>query len=163
MNAHDDSMPPYRNKCKFIITDEEDALKNMAYALIKEHDIPPIIGDDDDYDVLVANNIEEHRTHPYTPQENGKIERWWETIERAKQADKKLEGDYLDWIVSQYNTRWEHNYHKKYLKKNWTPQEEWDNEEKYQGQEDAIFIYDEVKEKKEEIKNMKKSMIRKKF
>ena len=34
--------------------------------------------------VLKDYGIEQYRTHPYSPQENGKIERFWLTIERAK-------------------------------------------------------------------------------
>lgn len=103
------------------------------------------------HDVLMTFNIEEHRTHPYTPQENGKIERWWETIEKAK--TKKLEGPYLDWIVQQYNTRWEHNAHKKFMGMLWTPQEAWDNQEKFAGQPDAEFIY-EPRIPKKPLKNI---------
>ena len=45
--------------------------------------------------------IELHRTHPYTPQKNGKIERWWETLERSKKLP--LREPYLSYLAQQYN------------------------------------------------------------
>lgn len=53
---------------------------------------------------LTENGIEFHLTHPYTPQENGKIERFWKTIEKAK--TQPLKEPYLTWLINQYNTIW---------------------------------------------------------
>ena len=35
-------------------------------------------------DLLQRRNVEIRKTLPYTPQQNGKIERWWDTIEKKK-------------------------------------------------------------------------------
>ena len=39
-------------------------------------------------------------------QENGKIERWWKTIEHS--ATSPLVEPYLSYIINEYNTKWEH-------------------------------------------------------
>ena len=54
-------------------------------------------------DTLKKNGIKDWRTEPYTPQQNGKMERWWETFEKAKgTAD-------LQTVVNEYNYAWRHN------------------------------------------------------
>ena len=83
--------------------------------------------------------IELHRTHPYTPQENGKIERWWETLERSKKLP--LREPYLSYLVQQYNDTWEHRSVSKLLNQKVTPSEAWNQMEKYNGQLDANFEY----------------------
>ncbi|KAH0785296.1 Integrase core domain containing protein [Histomonas meleagridis] len=58
-------------------------------------------------ELLHMNNVEIKKTLPYTPQQNGKIERWWDIIERKK--TQPLRGEYIDWLVDQYNSKWEHS------------------------------------------------------
>lgn len=91
------------------------------------------------YNKLKEHNIELHRTHPYTPQENGKIERWWETLEKAKV--QPLREPYLSWLVQQYNHVWVHRGVSELLNKKSTPCEAWDMMIKYQNQPDANFEY----------------------
>ena len=90
-------------------------------------------------DLLRNLNVELKKTLPYTPQQNGKIERWWETIERKK--TQPLRGEYLDWIVQQYNTMWEHSSLRLLTNKGTTPQEAFQSMPRYAGQQDADFIY----------------------
>lgn len=55
-------------------------------------------------DVLKAHKIKCNKTFPYTPEMNGKIERWWKTLEMAKTYDCTLED-----VVLEYNTVWKHS------------------------------------------------------
>lgn len=48
---------------------------------------------------LKNRKIKCHAVKPYTPEENGKIERFWQTIERSKPKDKRLRGEYLDLLI----------------------------------------------------------------
>ena len=90
-------------------------------------------------ELLVIKEVELHRTHPYTPEENGKLERWWETIERSK--TRPLRGEYLDWMVNQYNTMWEQSSLKELTGTGTTPAEAFASMPRYSGQPDAGFIY----------------------
>ena len=58
--------------------------------------------------VLSANGIEEFRTHLYTPQQNGKIERFWSTIERARGAGFKWSLEKIHETINEYNSYWNH-------------------------------------------------------
>jgi putative transposase len=55
--------------------------------------------------VLDEFQIEITLTDPYTPQQNGKIERWWYTLERGI-----INPDDLQEFVDLYNTRWSHSW-----------------------------------------------------
>ena len=46
------------------------------------------------------------RTHPYTLQENGKVEIWWQTLERSK--TQPLCEPYLSQLINEYNHKWVH-------------------------------------------------------
>jgi transposase InsO family protein len=46
------------------------------------------------------------RTTPYTPQQNGKIERFWRTFDNARNCP--CSEDIIAYIISQYNHIWEH-------------------------------------------------------
>lgn len=92
-------------------------------------------------------SINDHRIHAYTPEENGKIERFWETLERS--ATHPLRGEYLDWIIDQYNRCWAHKGLKELTGEKITPNEAWEVMEHYTGQEDADFIYTEEEEDQE--------------
>ena len=52
--------------------------------------------------VLKNYNIKDWRTQPYTPQQNGKIERWWQTYETSKGKED------LQTVVNEYNIAWRH-------------------------------------------------------
>lgn len=91
--------------------------------------------------ILNNNNIEYHRTHPYTPEENGKIERFWKTIEIAKKFP--LRNPYLHWLIDQYNNNWSNESLEKLTNKSiCTPEDAWNLMIKFDGQEDADFIYE---------------------
>ena len=53
-------------------------------------------------DVLAKHGIKDWRTQPYTPQQNGKMERWWATFESGKG------NSHLQDVVNEYNYAWRH-------------------------------------------------------
>ena len=91
--------------------------------------------------VLNENGIECFRTHPYTPEENGKIERFWDTLEKARASGRILDAPYIEAIITEYNDVWEHSSLKKQLNKPSTPSNAWRTLEHYDGQNDAEIVY----------------------
>lgn len=91
-------------------------------------------------DKLKEYGVESHTTSPYTPEENGKVERFWRTIEQSKPRDKRFRGQYLDMIISEYNTNWYHYGLKEITGQNMTPEHAWMTMEHYNGQPDACYI-----------------------
>ena len=89
--------------------------------------------------VLNANGIEEFRSHLYTPQQNGKIERFWATIERARGAGFNWNLKNLQETINEYNSYWNHRSLKKLTGQDMTPLEAWNTMTKYVGQDDAII------------------------
>lgn len=83
--------------------------------------------------------INKHNVHPYTPEENGQVERFWYTIERAKV--RPLRGSYLESLIEQYNKFWVHGGLKEITQRNLTPNQAWDSMPHYIGQDDANYIY----------------------
>lgn len=49
------------------------------------------------YEVLNRFGIVKHNVRPYTPQENGKVERFWYAIERSRV--RSLRGSYLESLI----------------------------------------------------------------
>ena len=86
--------------------------------------------------VLAANMIIEHRIHVYTPQENGKIERWWQTLEKS--ATQPLVEPYLTWLVGEYNEKWDHHSLKELTGKFITPDEAWTSMEHWENHLDSL-------------------------
>ena len=74
------------------------------------------------------------------PQQNGKIERFWETLEIS--ATQELNGRYLEQIVSEYNSVWTHNSLLKLTGKLMTPLYVWNQMERWNGQSDATILYE---------------------
>ena len=66
-------------------------------------------------------NIELITTHPYTPEENGKCERFWKTLEGS--SNGRLDSPKIDKIIYEYNNYWLHTSLKELTKQNMTPQE----------------------------------------
>ena len=91
--------------------------------------------------LLINNDIEIHPLTPYKPEENGKIERFWYTLERSKPKDKRLREPYLSKIINEYNTSWYHKGLYEITKKNITPNEAWSQLAFYNGQKDAGYTY----------------------
>jgi transposase InsO family protein len=54
--------------------------------------------------VLAEFGIEDWRTKPYTPQQNGKIERWWGTLEKGI-----IDRETVEEFIKNYNNVWWHN------------------------------------------------------
>ena len=72
--------------------------------------------------VLGMHNIKNWRTQPYTPQQNGKMERWWQTYESSKGQE------HLQSVVNEYNTIWRHSRLHSLIGKWMTPSDMWLNE-----------------------------------
>ncbi|KAH0786338.1 DDE-type integrase/transposase/recombinase [Histomonas meleagridis] len=91
--------------------------------------------------VLDEKGIECFRTHPRTPEENGKIERFWSTLEKARAAGRILDIPYIDLIITEYNNAWLHSSLKKQFHFPLTPLNAWNTMEHYNGQIDADIVY----------------------
>lgn len=91
--------------------------------------------------VLKERSIECFRTHPYTPEENGKVERFWLTLERARAEGRQLDEGYIGSIITEYNDVWEHSGLREQLGFASTPSKAWNTMEKYNGQQDAEIIF----------------------
>lgn len=89
--------------------------------------------------VLAQRGIEDYRTHPYTPEENGKIERFWLTIERAKGPNVPWSIQKINEIIHEYNFFWSHRSLRMLTKKPTTPSEAWSTMPRYSGQADACI------------------------
>jgi transposase InsO family protein len=48
--------------------------------------------------------IKDWRTEPYTPQQNGKMEKWWDTLEKGVKNRQQIAD-----FVKYYNGCWTHN------------------------------------------------------
>ena len=86
--------------------------------------------------VLLSNDILEHRIHAYTPQENGKIERWWQTLEKS--ASQPIAEPYLTWLIGEYNSKWDHISLKELTGKFMTPDEAWSSMEHWENHADTL-------------------------
>lgn len=75
---------------------------------------------------LKSHGINQWRTQPYTPEQNGKIERWWKTLDDSIVDHQKLQE-----LVNEYNNFWPHKALKELLGKSITPQEAYDEMEKW--------------------------------
>ena len=73
---------------------------------------------------LKKNEIASWRTQPYTPQKNGKIELFWQTLIKSSKKDFSIEAQLND-IISEYNVMWEHKFLKQLYNQPKTPQEVW--------------------------------------
>ncbi|KAH0787715.1 IS3 family transposase [Histomonas meleagridis] len=89
--------------------------------------------------ILQLYGIEDYRTHPYTPEENGKIERFWLTIERAKGPNVAWSIPKINSIIHEYNYFWTHRSLRKLTHQSSTPYEAWRTMDRYTGQTDACI------------------------
>ena len=71
--------------------------------------------------ILSSYGVRHHQIHPYTAEENDKIERFWRTLDQVKTKNSSI-GD----VIYQYKNFWSHRSlveNGKHL----TPQEEWES------------------------------------
>jgi transposase InsO family protein len=94
-------------------------------------------------DVLAQSSIKQHRIHPHNPEENGKIERLWFTLECSIVDRNDLDG----W-VNEYNTCWPHSSLKKLDVRHraLTPSEAWSMWERLEGHQESELTIDYVTE-----------------
>ena len=86
--------------------------------------------------VLQLHGIKDWRTQPNTPQQNGKMERWWQTYERSKGQS------HLQSVVNEYNTAWRHEGLHQMTGKWMTPSDMWENEPHWgPGQPDVVEFF----------------------
>lgn len=78
-----------------------------------------------------------HLTHPYTPQENGKVERFWSTLSSAIH-----DWNDVDTVVEEYNNHWPYSALKNLTGQDMTPKEAWDTFTHYEGKSDLDIIYE---------------------
>ena len=124
------------------------ALKNAIDLILKETNHTPhtIVTDngkefvaEEFVSILNQHHIKHFKTHPYTPEENAKIERFWRTYEQAKTNCSTISE-----IIEQYNLFWPHKGLYLINRKKMTPQEAWDSMPKYDGsqtEEELKLIY----------------------
>jgi hypothetical protein len=87
--------------------------------------------------VLREHHIKHYTTHPYTPEENAKLERWWGTLEGAVINQQDLE-----MLVKEYNFNWPHKELQRMTGKKMTPADAWRSFKRYEGipEEQLIFL-----------------------
>ena len=71
---------------------------------------------------LEENGIKHWKTIPYHPQQNGKMERFWKTLESSLSSLDLLD----DWII-EYNQNWPHSAIKELTGEKMTPQQAWNS------------------------------------
>ena len=86
--------------------------------------------------VLTEFNIQCHRTHPYTPEENGKIERWWKTFDQAV-----FHRNSIDVIVNEYNYFWPHRSLQELTHCQMTPAQAWILMDHWENKDTHLIIY----------------------
>lgn len=91
---------------------------------------------DDFQKVLDHYSIEFTTTTPYTPQENGKIERWWQTFDTSL-----ISINNLDIFVDEYNKYWNHSSLKARFGRKTTPSEARNLLKSWVGKNDLTYIY----------------------
>jgi transposase InsO family protein len=79
-------------------------------------------------EVLRKHHINHYYTHPYTPEENAKLERWWGTLEGAI-----IQQEDLELLVKEYNFNWAHKDLERMTGKKMTPAEAWKRFKRYEG------------------------------
>lgn len=91
---------------------------------------------DDFQNVLKAYSIEFTTTTPYTPQENGKIERWWQTFDMSL-----ISINNLNLLVDEYNNFWNHSSLEARFGRKTTPSEARNLLQSWIGKYNLQYIY----------------------
>jgi transposase InsO family protein len=79
-------------------------------------------------EVLQRFQIHHYYTHPYTPEENAKLERWWGTLEGAI-----IHQEDLELLVKEYNFNWVHKELERMTGTKLTLAEAWKRFKRYEG------------------------------
>jgi len=87
-------------------------------------------------EVLRSNDINIRKCKPRTPQENGKLERWWGNFEKTMKGNRNISK-----FVNEYNNYWSHYGLKGMGFKNMTPSEAWKTMPHYEGKSDLEYDY----------------------
>ncbi|MBU1145666.1 MAG: DDE-type integrase/transposase/recombinase [Firmicutes bacterium] len=95
--------------------------------------------------VLEEFSIKCHRTHPYTPEENGKIERLWRTLYSTCTENTSLQD-----LIQEYNYYWPHQSLRGLTGQKMTPKQAWDTMEHWENQEKISIIYSQTSEEQNE-------------
>jgi hypothetical protein len=139
--------------CHFEILDDKSAIstsKAVLNALCHNQKPYQIVADNgkefigsEFQKILDDNNILAWHTKPYTPEQNGKIERWWKTMEGTI-SDYELIPQFID----QYNTMFSHRSLKLISpdKKKARPFTAWSTWEHWEGKSDLGIIYENAEE-----------------
>lgn len=91
---------------------------------------------DDFQKVIDTYSIEFTTTTPYTPQENGKIERWWQTFDMAL-----ISINNLNLFVEEYNYFWNHSSLEARFGRKTTPNEARNLLQSWVGKSNLQYIY----------------------
>lgn len=105
-----------------------DSIKIIPYELLTDNGCE--FTGKDFKNVLQVNGIQHHRTEPYTPQLNGKIERFWQTIFSARPDFIEIR-EFLPHAIEEYNTVWVHTALKDLFGGKPTPKSIWDQGPKW--------------------------------
>jgi transposase InsO family protein len=85
---------------------------------------------------LTKPGVKHYLTHPYTPQENAKIERFWKTVEESL-----VYHSFLPSLINMYNNKWPHSGIYDFTKKHMTPLVAWNTMEHFKDQNDLSMVY----------------------
>lgn len=87
-------------------------------------------------EVMDTNGIVWSHSLPHTPQQNGKIERWWETLDGSLVSKDRIFS-----VIDEYNNYWPHSGLFKRFGKKTTPAEAREQLESWIGKDDLTHIY----------------------
>lgn len=114
----------------------QNALKKGVTPFILHSDNGMEFKGSDFQKILNENNIKFTTTTPYTPQQNGKIERWWQTFDTSL-----ISIDNLMTFVEEYNQNWYHHSLKERFGRKTTPAEARNLLSSWVGKDDLKYIY----------------------
>jgi transposase InsO family protein len=86
-------------------------------------------------EVLLKYQIKHYYTHPYTPEENAKLERWWVTLEGAI-----INPEDLQLLIKEYNFNWVHKELERMTGTKMTPSDAWKRFKRYEGVSEEKLI-----------------------
>jgi transposase InsO family protein len=87
-------------------------------------------------DLLETQGVRNWRTQPYTPEQNGKIERRWRTLEKSCKTYEAIDN-----VIDQYNQVWPHRSLTEMAGVKTTPAYAWQHWAHWQGHDDLVLDY----------------------